>query len=311
MGTLGAIRNVIQCYGWSFRCDLCVAEPSVVRPGDSVGFRIVIQNNGLRLGTVYPIVVLAEPYDRTKIVFSSDEHLDSAQQRGLRIVDIPPFQRKQCSMEWKVPSDLKPSLYYLSCEIWNAPRAFADTDRIARAWSYRFNTSNWTAALEVVPRHGTVGGARKVFISYAAFSDAHREWVTALRNQLVRSGIDIVLAETDLHSPMEITLFMEQNIRDADAVILVCSDTYVSKADARRGGVGYETVITSKMFADADPGGRRWIPVLRDNSLPAAGRIPTYLGSTMWIDMNHSNWEERPLADLVRSIRRIGRPGVE
>ena len=143
----------------------------------------------------------------------------------------------------------------------------------------------------------------KVFISYTASSEPHKEWVIALRNQLVRNGIDVILAETDLRSPMETNFFMEQGIKQSDAVILVCSNTYVQKANERKGGVGYETVITSKMFAESDPQRRKWIPVLRDNTLPATERIPTYLGSTMWIDMDDAHWA--PLANLVRSIREV------
>jgi hypothetical protein len=310
MGLIEAFRNVTRCYGWSFRCARCVAEPSIVRRGERVTIRIVVRNNGLRIGTIYPITTLAEPYDRSRVVFSSHENADAIQQRALRIVDIPPGLTKECSIDWRVPIDLKPSLYYLKCEIWNAPRAYADDDPIAHKRSYRFHESAWFPALEVTPGVHSKDEAimPRVFISYAAFSDAHKEWVIALRNELVRHGIDVVLAETDLRSPMEITYFMEQGIRESDAVILVCSNIYVEKANERRGGVGYETVITSKMFAESDPRRRKWIPVLRDNTRPAVERIPTYLGSTMWLDMNGPNWEGRTLGDLIRSIREVAKP---
>jgi hypothetical protein len=307
MGLVEIVRNVSRCQGWSFRCSVCAAVPDTVRRGDHVRFRIAVRNNGLRIGTVYPVITLAETYDRTKVVFSSHAHSNEEQQRALRLVDIPPLGEKECSIDWRVPSDLKPMLYYLKCEVWNPPRLYADADPIASARTYRFHESAWLPALEVTPGSNVKGEAvmPKAFISYAAFSEAHKQWVTALRSQLVRNGIDVVLAETDLRSPMEITFFMEQGILESDAVILVCSGVYVEKANQRTGGVGYETVITSKMFAESDPRRRRWIPVLRDNTLPAARRIPTYLGSTMWIDMNGPDWDGRSLGDLIRSIHEV------
>ncbi len=305
MRLIESLRNALNCYGWSFRCDRCVAEPSIVRRGEKVRFRIVIRNDGFRIGTVYPILTLTEPYDRGKVVFSTLESIGDTQRRALRVVDIPIFSTKECFVSWQIPADLAPSLYYLKCEIWNAPRAYADVDPIARAWTYRFHETDWIPALEVTPNapSDASGTNPKAFISYAAFSEAHKEWVVALRNELVRNGIDVILAEIDLRSPMEITFFMEQSIKDADAIILVCSNIYVDKANRRQGGVGYETVITSKMFAESEPSRRRWIPVLRENTLPASERIPTYLGSTMWLDMNSASWSRQPLSDLIRSIR--------
>src|ERR1700704_3858154 len=100
MGLMEALRNVSRCHGWSFRCAHCTVEPAIVRRGDRVRFRIVVRNNGLRLGTVYPIVTLAEPYDRAKVVFSSHEHTDETQQRALRLVDISPWSEKECSIGW-------------------------------------------------------------------------------------------------------------------------------------------------------------------------------------------------------------------
>lgn len=258
-------------------------------------------------GTAYPIVILAEPYDRSKVVFSSHDDLPQAQQRALRLVDVAPGVTKEGWIAWQVPTDLKPNPYYLKCEIWNPPHLYGGSDPIAAKWRYRFHSIDWIPALEIVPGTRATGGklAPKVFISYAAFSENHREWVTALRNQLVRNGIDVILAETDLRSPMEITLFMEEGIKQSDAVILVCSNVYVEKANRRQGGVGYETVITSKMFADSNPQRRKWIPILRDNTLASGECIPIYLGSTMWIDMNSAAWDGRPLGDLLQSIRAV------
>ena len=208
MEPIEILRNAVRCYGWSFRCTLLAAEPAIMRRGDRVRFRIVIRNNGFRIGTVYPIVTLAEPYDRSKIAFSSHANLDATQQRALRIVDIAPWSTKECSISWQVPADLKPSLYYLKCEVWNAPRAYADDDPIAHAWSYRFHETDWLPALEVIPGRSSDGAKMpKVFISYTASSEPHKEWVIALRNQLVRNGIDVILAETDLRSPMETNFF--------------------------------------------------------------------------------------------------------
>jgi hypothetical protein len=269
-------------------------------------FAATITNDGLRIGTVYPIFLLAGPYNRSTILFSSDRDLDETERRALRTVDVSRRHSMRCILRWQVPESLPPSQYYLKCQVWNPLRLYERSDRDARRGMYLFDESDWVPALEVVPPMAEMTRRQpRVFLSYATSSEEHRNWVVDLRNQLIRHGIDAILAETDLHASMEITLFMEQELKKADAIILICSNPYVEKANERKGGVGYETVITSKQYLASEPEHRRWIPVLRNNTLSGYNRIPDYLGSTKWIDMDRRDWAEGPLSELVHSIELI------
>jgi hypothetical protein len=101
--------------------------------------------------------------------------------------------------------------------------------------------------------------APRTFISYAWEGEAHRIWVRELATRLRRDGVDVRLDQWDTAPGAELTAYMESAIRDNDFVLMICTPTYKSKSDGRRGGVGYEgSVITGELFA-------------RGNHLGAAG----------------------------------------
>lgn len=79
------------------------------------------------------------------------------------------------------------------------------------------------------------------FISYSYDSEAHKAWVRTLAERLTRDGIRIVLDQWHLALGDDLPRFMEENIAEAGYVLLICTETYITKADARAGGVGYES----------------------------------------------------------------------
>jgi hypothetical protein len=85
----------------------------------------------------------------------------------------------------------------------------------------------------------------------------------------------------------------------------VCSDEYTTKANNRTGGAGYETQMAAQRYYHSDVNHKeKFIPVVRDNSLPPDKKIPAYLGKTLFIDMDNENWEGEPLQKLIISINR-------
>lgn len=91
----------------------------------------------------------------------------------------------------------------------------------------------------------------RVFVSYSHDSASHKEWVLQLAKDLRASGIDSVLDLWDLRPGQDVVRFMEQGISQSDRVILVCSDGYLERANARLGGVGYEgLIITGELVAN-------------------------------------------------------------
>jgi len=88
-------------------------------------------------------------------------------------------------------------------------------------------------------------GAPQVFISYSHDSPVHKQWVAEFATFLRHNGIDALLDQWEIGPGDDITLFMEQSLRDSDRVIVVCTDNYVRKANAGEEGVEYERMIVN------------------------------------------------------------------
>jgi hypothetical protein len=78
--------------------------------------------------------------------------------------------------------------------------------------------------------------APKVFISYSHDTTQHKDWVRGLASELRTNGIDAVLDQWDLSPGQDMAAFMAGGIQTADRVLLICTDPYVSKAEAGTGG---------------------------------------------------------------------------
>ena len=122
--------------------------------------------------------------------------------------------------------------------------------------------------------------APKVFVSYSHDTDQHKDWVLVLATRLVANGVDIVLDQWDLTLGGDLPRFMEQGLSSAHRVLAVCTEPYVGKANAGRGGVGYEKMIlTAQLMQDVTSD--RIVPVIRSNSLTAP--VPIFLSSRVYI----------------------------
>ncbi len=82
-------------------------------------------------------------------------------------------------------------------------------------------------------------------------------------------------------------------------MLAVCSEPYVEKANAGRGGVGYEKMIlTAQLIQDISTD--RIIPVIRKNILVPP--VPTFLSSRLYIDFRDDLAYETRYAELLRDI---------
>lgn len=141
--------------------------------------------------------------------------------------------------------------------------------------------------------------APKVFVSYSHDSEAHKDWVLALATRLIANGVDVVLDQWDLRLGSDLPHFMEQGLSAAQRVLAVCTESYVGKANAGRGGVGYEKMIlTAQLMQDITSD--RIVPVIRTNSL--AQPVPTFLSSRVFIDFRDDLAFEAKYAELIRDI---------
>jgi hypothetical protein len=105
----------------------------------------------------------------------------------------------------------------------------------------------------------------RVFVSYSWDNDLHKKWVIKLATHLRQDGVDVRLDYWDAQPGDLLPEFMEQQVRDADNVVIVCTPNYKRRSEARKGGVGYEgSIITSEIFAHQNH--RKFIPVLASGS---------------------------------------------
>lgn len=73
----------------------------------------------------------------------------------------------------------------------------------------------------------------KVFISYSHDSDAHRELVRALADRLRSEGVDAWIDQYASAPPEGWPRWMEEQIREADFVLMVCTPTYLRRVEQR------------------------------------------------------------------------------
>lgn len=84
---------------------------------------------------------------------------------------------------------------------------------------------------------------------------------------------------------------------------MVCSNTYVSKAEARAGGVGFEQlIVTSEVVQTIDT--KKFIPLVRGNSVEPF--VPRFLGPRIYIDFNEDAAYEAKRDELLREL--LGAP---
>ena len=119
--------------------------------------------------------------------------------------------------------------------------------------------------------------------------------------KLRHNGIDAILDQWDLGPGDDITLFMESGLRDSDRVLVICTDTYVSKANAGEGGVGYERmIVTAELIQNL--GTNKFIPVIRQAS--GEEKTPTFLGTRVFIDFAAESQFDAEFEKLLRELHR-------
>lgn len=87
------------------------------------------------------------------------------------------------------------------------------------------------------------------FISHTSPDDKRKNWVKSFANELEKRGLTTILDLFNLPYGGHLPEFMEQAIARCDVIFVICTPEYKEKADARCGGVGYETnIITGDIY---------------------------------------------------------------
>lgn len=142
------------------------------------------------------------------------------------------------------------------------------------------------------------------FISYSHETKSHKDWVRAgLAERLMASGVRVILDQWHLKIGADLPQFMENAAR-ADAVLLICTPDFARKANARKGGVGYESSIVTAELLNSHPSVEpKFLPVWRSGEREEA--TPHYLKSALAVDLRAENKHyEEEFVKLLRQLHR-------
>jgi len=138
-----------------------------------------------------------------------------------------------------------------------------------------------------------------VFISYSHDSPEHKRWVADLASQLLNNGVQVVLDQWDLGLGDDVPKFMERNLTAADRVLVICTETYVKKANEGTGGVGYEAmIVTAEVVRNL--GTSKFIPIVKQTAKPAV--LPISLGVRYYADFSDDSEFRNQIELVVREL---------
>jgi len=127
----------------------------------------------------------------------------------------------------------------------------------------------------------------KVFISYSHDSREHADRVLALADRLRREGVDCILDQYEESPPEGWIQWMERQIKNADFVLMVCTETYYKRVmgeeEPGKGlGVKFEGNLIYLHIYQADSKNTCFIPILFSSD--QAQYIPdTLKGATYYL----------------------------
>ncbi len=143
----------------------------------------------------------------------------------------------------------------------------------------------------------------RVFISYSWDSEDHRAWVRKVAEQLAFVGVEVRLDQWHCPPGQSFTQFMEQEVRDADFCVVICTPEYARKADARTGGVGYEQqIISGDLMSGIERA--KFIPILSSGEYTHGPEhaIPAAFSGIALIDFRSDVAFKSKLEELLRVI---------
>jgi hypothetical protein len=149
-------------------------------------------------------------------------------------------------------------------------------------------------------RKMTKRDAANVFLSYSHESDAHNHWVRRLAEDLTRNGVKTTLDQWDLQVGDDIGAFMEQSLKNATYIVLVCTETFAQKANDRTGGVGYEQAVFIGELLMIRELSSRFLPIVRSGDPSKA--LPLYMRSRLFVDFRDDGAYKDALEQLLRRI---------
>ncbi len=110
----------------------------------------------------------------------------------------------------------------------------------------------------------------KIFVSYSHDSEEHKKWVLTLSNTLRQHGMDCWIDQYVTFVEEGWMLWMQQQIENADFVLLVCTQKYLDRFQKRSDGgagkgVAWEGAILTQTFYEQFSTNKRLIAILPDD----------------------------------------------
>jgi TIR domain len=138
----------------------------------------------------------------------------------------------------------------------------------------------------------------RVFISYTGNDKANSLWVKQLVIALRERGVDARLDQFHLKPGYDLPQWMTNEVIMAEKVLLICDSYYMEKADFRKGGVGWETmIIQGDMLAQGDTK-TKYIALIREEQVEKA--LPIYMRSKYALNWGKKEqFDEQALKELI------------
>lgn len=163
----------------------------------------------------------------------------------------------------------------------------------------------YRAGLLPTARLGPLKRPPQVFISYSWDSPEHRAWVAQLAVALRQNGVEVVLDQWHVRLGEDLALFMARSVRESDRVLMICTESYVQKAQQRQGGVGYEQMLVTAQIMKVI-GTAKFIPIIRQSG--PTRQLPDELAGRVYVDLSDGPEQHTNFQRLVRELHEIEVP---
>lgn len=142
-----------------------------------------------------------------------------------------------------------------------------------------------------------------VFISYSHDTREHKQWVLELAQELRgQHRVEVILDQWDLEHGDDMARFMRESVDRCDRVLMICTEPYVEKADAGKGGVGYEAMIVDGELI-RNLGTKKFIPVIRQDGEEI--RLPKSVGTRLGANLSEGVNRADEMQLLVERLHRL------
>ncbi len=119
----------------------------------------------------------------------------------------------------------------------------------------------------------------RVFISYTGDDIENKKWVKELAIKLRENGVDAIIDIFHLKPGTDLPQWMTNEVMRADKVLLICESNYMKKADTRKGGAGWETMIIQGDMLLQGESRTKYIAIVREPEIDKG--LPVYMRSKL------------------------------